>query len=203
MIPKWWEKPLRFLCDYWWVLLLLLLAALAAYFTRGYWMPEPAPVATPIPPATSTTMPTPIPVATMTTIPTVIPTRVDELGTGDVQVTLTWNSLNDLDLYVVDPAGETIYFSHDTSLSGGKLDVDANLQCAENITSNPVENIFWPTGAAPEGTFKVYVNYYAHCSGAPVQDAYTVRLLVDGVVQEFSGTVSAVGENDLITSFDR
>jgi len=176
--------------------------ALAAYFTRDYWLPTPLPTPTPFPtatrvPPTATSLP---PTATR---PAPTPTRVSNLGTGDVQVTLIWSSYNDLDLYVTDPAGETIYYNHPEAASGGKLDVDANRGCFSYITSSPVENIFWATGSAPRGSYTVRVNYYQHCSTAPLADSYIVRLLVDGNVQEFSGTVSTVGEDDLITTFSR
>ena len=150
---------------------------LAAYFTRSYWLPA------------STSSPE--------------PTRVVNLGTGDVQVTLTWNGYNDLDLYVTDPFGETIYYQHTTSASNGQLDVDANRGCVSNITPNPVENIFWLSGAAPRGTFTVYVNYYANCTGSSLQDAYALHILVDGADREFTGTVSRVGDNYSVTKFNR
>jgi len=68
------------------------------------------------------------------------------LGTGDVQVTLRWNTPVDLDLHVIDPLGEEIYFRYTFSPSGGTLDVDANAGCTNDT---PVENVFWPTGGAP------------------------------------------------------
>lgn len=128
---------------------------------------------------------------------------MSELGTGDVQVTLIWNTLNDLDLHVTDPAGEEVYFNHPFSASGAILDVDANLGCNRNITPSPVENIFWPTGAAPRGAFRVEVNYYEHCRGALETDSYTVRVLVDGKLEEFTGTLTEEGERDVVYDFSR
>ena len=43
------------------------------------------------------------------------------LGTGDVQVTLLWSSVADLDLHVVDPWGEEVCFDNPVSSSGGEL----------------------------------------------------------------------------------
>jgi len=45
---------------------------------------------------------------------------------GDIEVSLAWNSLSDLDLQVRDPAGELITAAHTRSASGGVQDVDAN-----------------------------------------------------------------------------
>jgi hypothetical protein len=45
---------------------------------------------------------------------------------GDVEVSLAWNGLTDLDLEVRDPSGEQINGLHLRSASGGVQDVDAN-----------------------------------------------------------------------------
>jgi uncharacterized protein YfaP (DUF2135 family) len=138
-------------------------------------------------------------------LPTAGPTatRVADRGTGDVQITLIWNTINDLDLHVVDPAGEEIYFNSPASSSGGLLDVDANGGCADNITPSPVENVYWPTGAAPTGTYLVAVHYYQNCPDAPLGDTYTVQVLVDGEMQEFSGDFGGQDELDEVYEFSR
>jgi hypothetical protein len=127
---------------------------------------------------------------------------IEVLQTGDVKVTLIWSSKADLDLYVVDPNGCIVYFDNPTCPSGGRLDVDANANCEENVTTSPVENIFWPPGQAPRGEYKVFVHYYARCSGASSTESFTVRVLVDGTEQVFSGTIR-VDELKLITTFRR
>lgn len=195
MNEEWWEQPTCFVCDYWWALLLGVVLLLAGYFTRAYWWPSP-------PPPT----PTPSPSATPP-LPTSEAEPTLALGTGDVQVTLHWSTLNDIDLHVVDPAGERIFYNHPTSASSGFLDVDANRGCDGNITSRPVENIYWPTGAAPRGNFSVEVEYYERCllsilSASP-EDNYTVRVLVDDQVKEFSGTLTTPSEHKVIYEFVR
>ena len=60
---------------------------------------------------------------------------------GDIQISLSWNNYNDLDLHCVDPKGEEIWFSHTISAqTGGVLDVDRNAQAP--YTPTPVENIY-------------------------------------------------------------
>jgi uncharacterized protein YfaP (DUF2135 family) len=102
----------------------------------------------------------------------------------------------------MDPFGEEIYYSHGTSASGGFLDIDSNLGCSENMTETPVENIFWPTGEAPEGTYTIAVYYYAQCE-TPAQTDYEIRLLVDGEVLDFTGTIAEEGERQTVTTFTR
>jgi hypothetical protein len=45
---------------------------------------------------------------------------------GEVEVSLAWNTLSDLDLQVREPSGELITAEHPTSQSGGVQDVDSN-----------------------------------------------------------------------------
>lgn len=80
-------------------------------------------------------------------------------GYGDIQINLTWNNNADLDLHVIDPNGEEIYWKHKNSVSGGILDRD-------DIDGEGPENIFWPSGEAPNGIYKVYVSHYFQSSEA-------------------------------------
>lgn len=123
------------------------------------------------------------------------------LGTGDVQVTLTWDTPTDLDLHVIDPAGEEISFTHTQSTSGGTLDVDANSSC--NGLTNPVENVYWPYGGAPSGSYSVYVNYYQDCGyTGPVNYTLTIRM-DDRVIDTISGTLDYSSTISQTTSFNR
>lgn len=107
------------------------------------------------------------------------------LGSGDVQVTLTWDNLADMDLAVVEPGGAEIYFANRFSPSGGQLDVDSNFPCGSNTFQ--VENIFWPSGQAPSGTYTVYVNQYSTCGAGNANWTLTVRLNGQVVLSQ-SGT---------------
>lgn len=172
MKNEWWEQPVCLLCNYWWSLALVIAVAAAGYFARDLWLPP---------------SPSPIPV----------------LGTGDVQVTLQWSTIDDIDLWVIDPSGEAIYYQQPRADSGGNLDVDANLGCHPNVlTSEPVENIFWPTGEAPGGHYTVRVMYYRNCSSILPVD-YHVRVLVNGQVAEFDGRLTAEGESQVVYEFER
>jgi hypothetical protein len=125
------------------------------------------------------------------------------LGTGDVQITLRWDAPADLDLHVIDPNQEEIYYSHRSSRSGGQLDVDANPGCSP-MMANPVENVFWPYGGAPGGWYGITVVYFADCGDntGPVDYELTIRL--DGQVYDvIRGTIYEVRESQPVTSFTR
>jgi hypothetical protein len=89
---------------------------------------------------------------------------IDEgfVGTGNLQITLGWNTPADLDLYVDDPTGTTISYSNTQSPSGGFLDRDARGACTDSQTG---ENVFW-SGTPPAGHYAIRVNYYSPCESA-------------------------------------
>lgn len=110
------------------------------------------------------------------------------LGTGDIQATLRWQSVDDLDLAITDPNGDIVFFLSPSVASGGQLDVDANSTCIDT-TSAPVENVFWPPGQAIPGQYAVTVSLYQRCAGAGGSIPYELTLLVNGTTQTYSGIV--------------
>ncbi len=113
------------------------------------------------------------------------------VGTGDVQVTLSWDTDADVDLHVVDPSGEEVYWANRNSASGGELDLDSNAGCSTDDVRN--ENITWPVGTAPRGSYVVRVDYWSSCGVAETD--YTVLVNNGGDVQIFSGTFTGGGDN--------
>ena len=99
---------------------------------------------------------------------------------GALNVILTWNTGDDLDLHVICPSGEKIYYIKRNNC-GGVLDVDMNANRGTTSTS-PVENVTWPIGAAPAGTYKVEVDPYRRDSSQPIE--FKVELLIDGQQKE-------------------
>lgn len=101
------------------------------------------------------------------------------LGTGDLQVTLTWDTgipeppdgvkqtPVDLDLWVVEPDGFEVYYGDPTGPTA-TLDRD-------NIWGFGPENIFVAPGMAADGTYDVYVDYY---SGNEYPTTATIRVTV-------------------------
>lgn len=99
---------------------------------------------------------------------------VISVGTGDVQVNVTWDSKADVDLHVVDPSGAEVYWAGKTSVSGGQLDLDSNAGCS---TDGPrAENIFWASGLiAPRGEYLVRLDYWSACSETRTNYVVTVN----------------------------
>lgn len=113
-------------------------------------------------------------------------------STGDVEVTLHWTNPNDLDLAVIEPSGEKIWYKTKNSKSGGKLEFDANVRY-DSKNTNAIEHIFWPKGKAPKGKYKIVVNHYQNHGKADCTDptTYTVRLVIGGVPFIYQSDVSA------------
>jgi len=122
--------------------------------------------------------------------------RVVKAGgrTGEVQFSLAWHTLNDVDLHVIAPSGEHISYSHRTSICKGNLDVDMNatmtIDTDKTFSEEPVENIRWLERTAPSGRFTVIVNQYEWRSGR-TKDAFQLLVKLGDVTQLVEGDVNA------------
>jgi hypothetical protein len=114
---------------------------------------------------------------------TTIEQRLDEASArgGDIQISLSWNNYNDLDLHCIEPTGAEIWFGNRISRPTlGELDVDQNAH--PPYTASPVENIYWPLGKAPPGLYKISIVFYSpHNDLNPtIPTTFTVRTVVRG-----------------------
>ena len=98
-----------------------------------------------------------------------------EVGTGALQVSLSFDNAKDVDLHLIEPEyideygyeasfySRHIFYGNRVSDNGGELDLDSNASCwldyvnNENITYN--DSLAW---VAP-GTYKVYVDLWENC----------------------------------------
>jgi|SRR5579864_1126685 len=94
-------------------------------------------------------------------------------GVGDIAFRLQWEGPADLDLAVIEPSGEKIWFGARRSGTGGLLDVDCNFV---TICPHPIENVFWAKGTAPAGTYRYQVGL-ANSHGAAFPIPFTVMVL--------------------------
>jgi hypothetical protein len=114
---------------------------------------------------------------------------------GCLSFTLFWDSPDDIDLAVVDPYNDPIWFQNNClrlnngiSQGGGQLQIDRNVI---SWVLNPVEHILFKCG--PEfknGPYRVFVNLYNRRS-APGHIPYTLIIRKSGLeVKRIEGTVS-------------
>ncbi|MDX1532588.1 MAG: hypothetical protein R3230_00055 [Nitrosopumilaceae archaeon] len=95
---------------------------------------------------------------------------------ADVRASLAWSNYDDLDIHVIEPDGNEIYYGNRTGgISGGELDVDMNAGARRSRT--PVENIFWKDQRRMQpGIYTVFVDQYSKREksdvGFEVQFAY-------------------------------
>ena len=80
----------------------------------------------------------------------------------DIRLSLAWHTYTDLDLHCQGPNG-LIYYRSKSDGRGGRLDVDMNIS---PDTLEPVENIRWPKGRAPNGNYEVRVHNYTNRSSS-------------------------------------
>jgi len=121
--------------------------------------------------------------------PTAASIRIVPVGTGDVQVSISWDTPSDVDLHVVEPSGEEIYYGDRNSATGGQLDLDSNAACGIDGVNN--ENVTWPSGSAPRGMYTVRVDYWSSCSQSETN--YVVTVQRGGAPETFRGTLTGSG----------
>lgn len=120
-------------------------------------------------------------------------------GDGELRFNLQFTNEYevDLDLHVLTPLGEEIYYADKEDSTGGQLDVDC--LCGD-CPQGPNENIFWSFDSVPpSGNYTVSVVYYSACPLDFQRHAsdYTLRFLRGGVVTDtFTGTLDDYFQED-------
>lgn len=113
-------------------------------------------------------------------------------------VTLRWAAPVDLDLYVTDPALETVYFANPRSASGGLLEQDA--RCAEQRPGEQAERARWTD--PPAGRYRVGVDFPEACAGSRVADVpWSLTVDVDGRRQEATGRARLAERQPAVLEF--
>lgn len=116
-------------------------------------------------------------------------TGPSEIGSGRIQVTLSWNNKDDVDLWVLEPNTTKIYYGNrGPTASGGRLDHDAYAACTNAPPA--IENIYWPSTANPSpGVYHAVVDLFRDCEAGAAQ--WTLTVTVDGqlkISQSGTGT---------------
>lgn len=93
--------------------------------------------------------------------------------TGKLRISLSWKNTDDLDIHVITPSRQKIYYAFRRSSCGGELDVDMN--AGLHMSEDPVENVFWKYNP-PVGSYKVLINNFNKrrndCQGFDVEIEY-------------------------------
>jgi Ca-activated chloride channel family protein len=110
---------------------------------------------------------------------------------GDIRVSLLWNNRNDLDIHVITPRKEEIFYGHARDAAGGFLDVDMNVN---GETAKPVENVFWAQGTALRGQYRVFVQNYDYHERKREPTSFQVEIKNGSEYSYFEGTVSGTGK---------
>lgn len=129
-----------------------------------------------------------------------LPVNIMEVGVGLLRVSISWDQMNDVDLHLIDPNGEEIYYGNDTSSTGGQLDLDSNAGCYIDGVNN--ENIFYedsPEVTIPFGEYEVLVDLWSNCN-VPDNTLYTVRAYYGG--EEITPTIGNNPHNGILTPAD-
>ena len=120
----------------------------------------------------------------------------------DVRVTLAWSESVDLDLYVTDPAQETVYFANSSTGTGGKLERDVT--CSGVAASKPggmlSESIRWER--PPSGRYRVGVDFMDGCGSSADEVTFRVAVDVGGSRKERVGKIAKSRFEPLIIEFD-
>jgi uncharacterized protein YfaP (DUF2135 family) len=122
------------------------------------------------------------------------PPASPELG---VIVTLRWTAGVDLDLYVTDPARESVYFANPHAASGGVLERDA--RCADGAGAEHVERVRWTD--PPPGRYRVGVDFPEACDGGSREAPWTLTVDVDGVRRVLTGRARLAQREPAVLEF--
>lgn len=102
---------------------------------------------------------------------------------GELRISLAWYNFNDLDLHLIEPSGNRIYFGNKLSKTGGVLDVDMN--AGSGSTREPVENIIFSNkNNMLEGEYQIIVNNYTYREAS--NPGFAVEMEHNGDIYDFS-----------------
>lgn len=131
--------------------------------------------------------------------------RLMEVGakTGDIQVSISWNNYNDIDVWV-----EYISFRNNSMAINwmqknayyGHLDIDMNLT---PMTNRAIENIYFEKARAPFGLYNVYIQNYRQWEKTTNTTVVNVRIIVDGEVTYKTCRISTKDRLVKIFTFNR
>jgi hypothetical protein len=119
---------------------------------------------------------------------------------GEMSITLLWDSIDDLDLHCITPAGDEIHHNLPTSRHEGEGEMDVIMNMIEDdATDQPIEHIFFLN--PPRGRYTVFVKKFTSRTGRQ-PTPFRVRLSLPGGAQDREQSYSDIAEMQSITVFN-
>lgn len=115
---------------------------------------------------------------------------------ADLRVRLAFGEDADLDLYVSDPMGETVYFANRVAASGGELHLDR--RCGD--AAPRIEEVVFPS--ARPGRYRVGIDFPERCDGGVGDAAFAVVVDARGRREERRGAVSLLRFEPIVLEVD-
>lgn len=130
--------------------------------------------------------------------------KIDEgcgYASGAMQVTLSWQGSADLDLYVLEPSGETVHHTNPRSGSGARLDHEGRGGCRANAAHPAIENVYWAADPQP-GRYEVTLHYWGECNSAAGSLDATLSVSVGGKVFQTYRVNLVPGDRLMLVAFE-
>ncbi|MDX2078087.1 MAG: PPC domain-containing protein, partial [bacterium] len=106
-------------------------------------------------------------------VPTAFTLNQVALPSG-INVTLTWNTQDDLNLQVRAPNGGTLFWDSRSTNDSGVFGADVNGLCEVLTTPPAIETATWRGGSLSAGRYEVLVYYRQACSDTPAPVDFTL-----------------------------
>ena len=84
-------------------------------------------------------------------------------GRDLMQITASWDTNSDIDLYVTESTGDTLSFQFPSSRSGGEVDHIGRGACDPFDSNSRLERIRWIQKRPPPGVYQVHTHYWGEC----------------------------------------
>jgi tRNA (guanosine-2'-O-)-methyltransferase len=99
-------------------------------------------------------------------------------GSGFMQVTASWDTGADVDLYVTGPLGDTLSFQRPSTPSGGRVDHAGRGDCGGSMPNPQIENVRWVDERPAGGIYEVEVHHWGECitGGGPTNVTVSVAV---------------------------
>jgi tRNA (guanosine-2'-O-)-methyltransferase len=124
------------------------------------------------------------------------------LAAGDLQITVAWSTGADIDLYVIEPAGDTLSFQRRRSTTGGRVDAVGRGRCGDGEIHPRVENLVWEGAEVLRGTYRVMLHYWGECQSAAGPTEVVASMALGGRVLGTVGYVLSPNELTEVAAFD-